>query len=253
MKRRPALQALLLALSSLVLFSAARADASLFQVSPVRLALSGQVTNGLLSVQNQSNEPLRFQVTAHEWRQTNSGEMTLLPTTEVAVFPTLITIPAGASRKVRVGVLGQPGATEKTYRVFVEELPPLSAPGASNGVRVLTRMGIPIFFSALAPTSTPVVEGLALRAGHLSFTVKNTGNTHFMNSVIRVVTRNGAGQTIHETRAKGWYVLGGGERLHDIAIPAAGCTGVASVAVEIETDQGNASASLAVNPSQCLR
>lgn len=252
MNRRPLLQTLLLATSSLVLL-AGQADASLFQVNPVRLALSAQSSSGLLSVQNQSNEPLRFQITAHEWQQTPGGEMTLLPTTEVAVFPSMLTIPARSSRKVRVGVLAQAGESEKTYRVFVEELPPLSSPGASNGVRVLTRMGIPVFFSALAPSSKPSIEGLALKGGRLSFSVKNGGNTHFMNSSIRVVTRDGAGHITHDSKLKGWYVLGGGVRLHDVAIPAASCANLASVGVEIETDQGNASASLAATPTHCVR
>lgn len=253
MRRRPALFALLLTIFSLVLLSARRADAALFQVNPVRLSLSAQTTSGLLTVHNQSQEPLRFQITAHEWRQTPDGEMTLLPTTDVAVFPSMVTVPAGASRKVRVGVLTPSGASEKTYRVFVEELPPLSAPGASNGVRVLTRMGIPVFQAALAPTATPTIDALALRAGKLSFSVKNGGNTHFMNTTIRVVARNSAGQVTHESKTKGWYVLGDSYRLHDLSLPPTSCANLASITVEIETDQGNASASLNATSAQCLR
>lgn len=251
MNRRPTLLSML-ALFSLVFLQTRRAEASLFQVSPVRLNLSAQTTNGLLSVQNQSNEPLRFQVVAYEWRQAPDGEMLLLPTSEVAVFPSMVVIPAGASRKVRVGVLGQAGASEKSYRVFVEELPPSTAT-RDRGVKVLTRMGIPVFLAALAPSSKPAVEGLALRAGRLTFSLKNEGNTHFMTQQIRVLARNDSGQLIQENKLKGWYVLGSDSRRHDLVLPTTSCAGLASLTIEVETDRGTTSATLGATAAACLR
>ena len=252
MKRRPLLQALLLAIPALVLLPPRRAEASLFQVSPVRLDLSAKVDNGLLTVQNQSGEPLRFQLTAYEWKQSPEGEVQLQPTSEVAVFPAMMTIPAGASRKVRIGVLAPAGASEKTYRVVVEELPS-SGGNKINGVKVLTRMSVPIFFAATAPSSKPAVQGLSLQRGQLSFQVKNEGNTHFMNSQIRVVTRSSGGQQIQENRYKGWYVLGGDSRRYDIPLSLTSCAGMSSVTVEIETDQGSSSATLGATPASCQR
>ncbi|MCU0654506.1 MAG: fimbria/pilus periplasmic chaperone [Polyangiaceae bacterium] len=221
-------------------------------MSPVRLDLNAQASNGLLTVQNQSGEPLRFQLTAFEWKQTPQGEVVLQPTSDVAVFPAMVTIPAGASRKVRVGVLVPAGASEKTYRVIVEELPSANT-GKINGVKVLTRMSVPVFFAATAPSSRPGVEGLSLQQGQLRFQVKNGGNTHFMNTKIRVVTRNSAGQQIQENALKGWYVLGGDSRHYDLTMPLSSCAGMSSISVEIETDQGSDSATLGVSSSGCQR
>lgn len=231
----------------------AAAQASQFQVSPVRLDLSAQASSGLLKVHNRSAEPIRFQVTGFAWRQGPAGEVRLLRTKDLTFFPSMLTVQAGSSRKVRVGALTPQGATEQTYRVIVEELPPLKRAGtdAPNAVRVLTRMSIPVFLAALAPSSRPTVDGLAIRDGRLAFSVKNRGNTHFMNRAIRLFVSDSAGRVTHDVTTSGWYVLGNDSRSYDLVLPPAACTDLSKITVELDTDKGATSATLPASPSQC--
>src|SRR4029077_15634724 len=115
--------------------------AATFRVSPVRLALTAPSTSGLLTLSNDSSETLRFQLTAFGWGEAPGGEMELAPTEEIILFPRLLTLEAGQERKTRVGDGAAFAASEKTYRVFVEEIPSSDRPNdPGSGVRVLTRM-----------------------------------------------------------------------------------------------------------------
>lgn len=243
---------LMASLAATSVLASANAQAARFQVSPVRLALSDRASSGLLSVQNQSPEPLRFQVGAYGWQQSNDGEMRLAETKDIAFFPSMITVKAGESRKIRVGSLVAQGTAEKTYRVFVEELPPLRrSSGGATGVQVLTRMGIPVFLAARVPSPIPSIDGLALRNGRLVFVVRNRGNTHFLNRTLQISATDAVGKVTYETSFAGWYVLGSGLRAYDLELPSTACGELARVKVVLDTDQGPASASLSANPSQC--
>ena len=139
---------LLMAAASLVAPPARAAD---FTVNPIQIFLSGQTQSAILTIQNTSTEPLRFQLNAFGWAQDAAGQMQLTPTSEVIFFPRLLTLAPNEQRIVRVGASGPPGPVERTYRIFVEELPPSTQQAAPPGqVRVLARMGIPIFVEARA-------------------------------------------------------------------------------------------------------
>lgn len=241
-------------LSALTLFGAS-ARAARFQVSPVRLELSSHASSGLLRVLNQSSEPIRFQVTAFAWNQGIDGQMQLQPTKDISFFPSMLRVKPGQSRKIRVGALVSPGRAERTYRVFIEELPPLRPPpaGSPNAIRVLTRMGIPIFLNATVPSSRPAVEALALRDGQLEFLVRNHGNTHFLNRTLRIIARDKVGRISHDRTVAGWYVLGAGSRKYDLALPKVACEDLSTITVQLDTDHGTASASLDASPEHCAR
>ena len=111
---------------ALFLFLAALpAHAATFKISPIQIYLSAGKTTELLAVENQSSESVRLQVTAFGWNQSPRGDIELAPTEDVVFFPALLTLEPGKERKIRIGVSKPAGAVERTYRVFVEELPPL--------------------------------------------------------------------------------------------------------------------------------
>lgn len=207
------------------------ADAATFTVDPTQIHLSARTSSVLLTLRNDSQETLRFELSAFAWNQSPSGEMQLEPTEDVVFFPALLTLEPGESRRVRVGTATAIADREKTYRIFVEELPPLNR--TTGGVRVLTKMGIPIFLRPAREASSATLSGLRHQNGTLHFTLSNDGTVHFVPQEIRV--RGFAGTTTAvDNRLDGWYVLAGGRREFEMAFPAPDCSRVTSVLVDVQ-------------------
>ena len=137
------------------------ASASSFNVNPTQIFLTGKATSALLTIRNDSDDTLRFQLSAFAWDQSATGELLLEPTTDVVFYPALLTLAPKEERKIRVGRTAPAGNVEKTYRIFVEELPALDESGVNGAaVRMLTKMGVPIFVRPARETATATVSGL---------------------------------------------------------------------------------------------
>ena len=180
----------------------------------------------MLGIRNESAEVLRFQLSVFTWAQSPKGEMQLAPTTDIVFFPALLSLTPGEERKIRVGTTVPGGPVERSYRIFVEELPPAGkSKGGKTEVRVLTRMGIPIFLepAAAAPaTMAGRIEPKNLRGEKISFEVKNTGTVHFTVRQARVLGLGAAKENLFERSVPGWYVLAaGGSRVFEVE-PAQG-------------------------------
>ena len=102
---------------------AGAAAAATFTVDPTQIFLSGRTGSVLLTLRNESTETLQFQLSVFAWAQSPSGEMQLEPTEDIVFFPTLLTLKPKETRRVRVGSATPQEVREKTYRIFVEELP----------------------------------------------------------------------------------------------------------------------------------
>lgn len=193
------------ALAVLAAAGEARADGR-FQVEPTRVDLSSTAPSGAVIVTNRGGATLRLQATAFRWTESPEGAMQLVAAPEVVVRPALFEIPPGKSRTVRVGTTATAGPAEQSYRVFVEELPDHSTPQGA-GVRVLTRIGVPVFVAPRA--SRTALELQATRDGdHASVVVNNTGTVHVKLLEIKLRAARGGG----ERTATGWYVLPGASR-----------------------------------------
>jgi fimbrial chaperone protein len=207
------------------------AEAATFTIDPTQIFLSERTSSVLLTLRNDSEETLRFELSAFKWTQSPIGEIQLEPTDDVVFFPALLTLAPGESRRVRVGHATTLDVREKTYRIFVEELPPLSQPTA--GVRVLTKMGIPIFLRPAKESATATLTGLGQQSGKLHFTLVNDGTVHFIPKEIRVRGLIDSA-TVFENRLEGWYVLASGRREFEMAFPETDCSRVTSVVVDVQ-------------------
>ena len=245
------LSALLLLGSILGLGS--RADASSFTVNPITVTLSGKDKSALLTLQNQTSEEIRFKILMQAWEQSPQGEMQLKDTKDIVVFPGLLTLAPNEERKLRIGSTVPAGAAERSYRVFVEELPPLRAPQTSNKseVKVLTKMGVPIFVQPAKPMAAGTVEGFALAKRKLAFTVKNTGNVHFLLQSVRVKALDAKGAAVFEKDVEGWYVLTGGTRVWEVEIPKDACPKAKTIAVEAGSAEVKFSGRMEVPAAGC--
>jgi fimbrial chaperone protein len=198
--------------------STAMADG--LRVAPIKLFLSASEQNGLLTVRNEGTEPGRYQVSVSAWTESPSGEMVLTPTKDVVFFPALFSLKPNEERNIRVGVTAKAGAVERTFRIFVEELP---SEKTGTGVRLLTRMGMPIFLQPEKPAGQPVIEGPTVTGGKLTFKVKNTGNAHVEFTAASAQALDAAGASVFQHEWKGWYLLAGGERVFEVDLPGDAC------------------------------
>jgi fimbrial chaperone protein len=192
----------------------------------------------LVTVRNGSEVTLRFQVSVFAWDQNAQGEMALVATRDIVFFPPLFSLKPGEERNLRVGTATPVGTTEKTYRLFIEELPSQEGGSGTPGqVAIRTRLGIPIFLRPPKEATAGRVEQVGVREGRLAFAVRNTGNVHFLTQAIRMTGYGAGGETVLEGKLDGWYVLAGGTRLHDVELPADKCPLLKTISIEVQTPQ----------------
>lgn len=216
------------------------ASASSMQIRPVHIDLTKGNRTATATIINESNEPLRVQVTGYTWQQDPQGEMRLAPSDDVILFPSLLVIPPLSSKSVRVAIDAMPGAAEKTYRLYFEELPSLQSqlhPTAGPTLILRQKIGIPIFLSGESGTNGRVlVQDAHAAAGRVSFALHNAGATHAMVTQLNVVGLDGAGKMLYTQHLKTWYVLAGGDRNYVAKIPPALCGKLAQVKIEGKGD-----------------
>ena len=165
--------------------------------------------------------------------------MTLAPTREVAVFPPLLELAPGESRNLRVGTDAPAGPVERAWRLTVEELPREDAPASGSRVRVLTRVGLPVF---LAPAAEPVARGevdfLERANGKVRFTVRNTGTVRLRPSAVTLSLVSAQGEKVFEKELESWYVLPRGERIYEVEPPSGACERAAEMTVTVQLERG---------------
>jgi fimbrial chaperone protein len=246
------LLALALLLSAGQLSGPRPALAADFTVNPIQIFLTGQSQSAILTVHNTSGEPLRFQLNAFAWAQDSSGQMLLTPTSEIIFFPRLLTLAPGEQRIVRVGTSAPGGPVERTYRIFVEELPPQAHSAAPAGqVRVLARMGIPIFVAARAGRAELRLLPPAQQPGRLVFELRNTGTKHIVPQTIRVRGQGPGGEILWQGEQEGWYVLAGQQRVYEMALPREECIRTRTVEVEVKAGEQTLTERLTIGVAAC--
>ena len=113
------------------------------RVGPTRLELSVRHPVAVLEVQNTGDQATLAQLDAFGWTQ--AGTVDLLDSTEdLITTPLVLNLAPGETRRVRVG-LREPNRAmvERSYRLFVREIPPAALP--ESGLRFAVRIGVPVF------------------------------------------------------------------------------------------------------------
>jgi fimbrial chaperone protein len=208
---------------------------SSFEVSPIRLSFQPTESSALMTVRNEGDEKLRLQISVMAWDQRKDGEMVLTPTDEIIFYPTLLTVDPGAQRNLRVGTKGNAVAKEQSYRIFVEELPS-NVRLQVSGVRIVTKMSIPIFIKPAKSEMRNVIDRIALRGSDVTFDVKNLGNVHIQPREVRVKGTSADGNVQLDRKIPGWYILAGGLREYRIDVPKGGCSKIKDLSIEVDMD-----------------
>jgi fimbrial chaperone protein len=207
------------ALGAALAASGSLAAAAGFAVSPIRLEFERNVRTGSVTVTNDSTQPLDLQVRAFEWTQDAAGQDVYTESQDLIVFPGAVQMAGEARQLIRVGIRQPAVDRERTYRVFIEELPRPPPPGQPRAqVAIRVRFGLPVFVKPLEGKPAAEIASARVENGRLRVDVRNTGNVH---AYAETVTVEAGGASYSAER--GWYVLAGATRGFPVALPPTAC------------------------------
>ena len=213
------------------------APAATFTVNPTRVSLSAKARSALLTLKNTSDQLVRFQLDVVRWHQNEKGEMSFEPATEIVFFPKLVTLAPRQERTIRLGTTLPSGSVERAFRIFIEELPPTTAAAGSAAapgeVRILTRVGIPIFVEPGQAREEFAVNAPELRSSRARFELRNGGNVHVVPVSIKVRGYRGP-DVAFEQDVQSWYILAGGTRVYEVVVPRETCATLSAIGVDVE-------------------
>jgi fimbrial chaperone protein len=206
---------------------APRASASAIVIWPVDpTIIAGQQATALW-LENKGDAPVTMQVRAFAWSQ-RAGEDTLDAQDNIVASPPIARVEPGQRQLVRIIRRAPDAATEASYRLIVDELPP--APTDANGapqarLAVQMRYSVPLFTYAAADKGKPAIAA-QVRTGTSGreLVLTNTGQAHARLTDLRFVA--GAQQTVVRGGLAG-YVLPGAS----IVVPLPAGTGSLRVGV----------------------
>jgi len=223
---------LALAAALVVLATTSAGTQATFSIDPLLIQLDADNRNAVMSITNTAATDLRFEIKANTWDQTPEGAIQLTPTTDLVVFPPLVTLKAKSTQRVRIGTDVPQGALEKSYRLMIEELPNGAAPAAGAKVAVRTRIGVPVFLAPTKSVRSGRIDPVTVSKGVVTVPLTNTGTIHAMVDEISVRGMAAPDTPIFDESLKGWYVLAGKTRTWTYTIQPAQCRQVKFLEVE---------------------
>lgn len=221
-----------------------------WQVIPIRLDFDKEIKSGVLTVKNRGDETLNIQIKAFAWSQDNEGKDQYIESADLIYLPKIATVDKESEQVIRTGLKFPATSREKSYRLFVEEIPkPRKA--ESSTIAIAIRFGVPIFVKPIKEESAGEVTALTLSKGRLDARITNSGNVHFNIASLTVSLRDAKGGEIYSTDVKGWYLLSGASRLYSVPIPSEACAAAQRADLTVKTDKVTLQRTLEVTKAMC--
>jgi len=219
-------------------------------VTPIRLDLGRDARSGAVTVFNESDGRLQVQMKAFVWTQDKEGKDQYEETGDILFFPRIMIFDKRGEKILRAGIKNPAIEKEKTYRLFIEEIP---EPSREEGARVAIaiRFGLPIFVKPVNAEVRGELAKLSIAGGVVTAVARNVGNVHFLVRTVLVTARDGAGKEIFSKELGGWYLLPGASRPYAAEVPSDLCREVARIDVEVRTDTLVWNGNLVADPSMC--
>lgn len=246
---RPVLPIILLI--AIVLFSCVPACAQSFSVQPTRVFFDRNTKAQKLVIRNKSAADLSLQVAAYKWSQDADGRDIYENTSEIVIFPRIFKIRKGEQRLVRLGTTSGPARRERTYRVFVEELPVEDPKAPRSGIDLVFKVGIPVFLSPLQNSREALSISLAVEKGKVLVNTLNNDNAHTTIESISMIGQDCRGKEIFSKSLNGWYILSGSSRIYRADIPQAICTRLSRLRAVVTTARSSSENVVEVTGGMC--
>lgn len=208
--------------------------AGLFSISPIRLDLDRQNKTDTITISNDETERrLEMQAKLFEWTQDATGNDVYVESNDLVFFPRIFSVDKQDQRVIRVGLKVPAGAAEKSYRLFVEELPPPPDP-EKKGAQILfvLRFGVPVFVRPDKEQIAGAIDGLEAAPTAATVVVRNSGNQNFQIQSLGVKSQAG-----YEKEIVGGYVLAGATRRITAQVPADMCRKLGKLQITMKTDR----------------
>ncbi len=217
------------------------------------LDLGKTAKSGVITVSSVGNDKVNLQVQATEWTQTREGKDIYTETSEIVYFPRIISLEKGEAQVIRVGMKGVPPATEKTYRLYIQEIPePKKAEKGKVQVAIAIRFGVPIFIKPENENLKGMIDTITVAKGTATALVKNTGNVHFKITTVTVTGKTAEGQEVFSEEIKGWYLLAGASREYAAPLPQDVCGRLEQIQFVVKTEELTITGSHPVYKEMCL-
>lgn len=227
-----ALRALLTLTFAAALLASAGARAAAFGVSPIRVDLDASARSGLITVTNDEDRRLRFQVKLRRWTQDAAGADQYADSDDLLYFPQILTLEPKEKRVVRIGLRSTPVAPETAYRLYVEEMPDVSAaPGQGAQVSIRLRFGVPVFVTGAKGEPRTELTALGMSKGRIDLGVRNSGGRH---ARIEEIVARSSGREIG--KVAGWYVFPGASRPFSIPVAREACPATGTIEIVAITE-----------------
>jgi len=222
--------------------------------------LSRKVRSGVFSVINNGNEKIDFQVSAKEWKQDEKGKDIYEDTEDIIFFPKVMSVEPNSQRAIRVGLKTPPSAREKTYRLFVQEIPTpkkkvdLEVGEKKNiqaGLTIAFRFAMPIFLEPLKPQESYAFDGIEMSKRMLKVSIKNTGNVHIKTRDVQFSGKDADGKEIFSKEVAGWYILSGVTSSYETEVPKEVCGKLVRIEISAQTENSSINGNLNVQKNMC--
>ncbi len=182
---------------------------ALISVWPIKVFLYPDRKTGEVNLTNKGEYEVNAQVYAKSWDVDENGKFIETDTGDFVFYPRLLTIKPGEEKKLRIAYDGDFPPLEKSYRLYVYELPEIEKPEkqaekVALGFIPLLRLSLPLFVS---PSKTPpapqaLAEEIEKTDKGVKVAVKNPGNHHITLQRVFVRLTGQNGNSIAEGEAK---------------------------------------------------
>lgn len=222
-----------------------------FKAMPIKIHFDSETKTATLKVENDGNHKTTIQIEAFEWTHDEKGNDIYTPAKDLIFFPKMLTLEKGEERIVRAGFEGKPGPIEKTYRLFLHELP--IAQDGDTGVNMTLRMGLPVFVKPVKDKRSWRIESLKASNGAVELKVGNEGSSHIIVNRITVAGLGAGGQAIFTKETGGWYTHAGKSRSYTIELPEEDCLNSAEIRVRAVSENETHEAITTIDGSACRK
>jgi len=229
-----------------------------FNITPTSLELSGGVKSGVFSVVNSDAEALNCQIAVKEWSQDPDGKDLYADAKDIVVFPKIMTVGPNDQRAVRIGIKGPQSMQERTYRLFVEEIPGQKKTTEAKpsgkitaGLTIAFRYALPIFVKPVRPQESAVIEQTGMSRSVVKTMVKNTGNIHIKLISVTFQGKAADGKVLFSQDVAGWYILHGQSRPYIVTVPKEVCKDVTTIDISAQAENLKINGMLNVQGKMC--